>query len=618
MQQILRHQFWIAAAAAIVFFTNLGVPHLWDEDETVHATCAREMAQNDDWVVPTFNGQIFPDKPPLMFWLMISGFKLFGMTELAVRFWSAVFGLGTALLTYHLGRLLFREEVGFWAGLITASTVIFTVSARAATVDSALVFFNTLALAVFILGGVGARPLAGQAATASQEARLFSFRPGPWGSFVLLYAAIGVTVLGKGPIGFLLPVATMGLFLLIANRASRSQNLVATEGAALPDQGQPAAAAQGRLGRWCRAVGRGLSESARLLTPSQLWRAVWQLRPLTAILVVLAIALPWYVLVGLRTDGEWLRQFFGEHNFQRAFRPFQSHSGPVIYYIPAIFIGFFPWSVFLVPSLVALVKRIRQGDARRTGLVFLSCWMGLWFVFWSIVSTKLPHYVLPMYPAMALMTAVFLDDWLREPAKIERGWLTNALVTVIVVGVGLLVAVYIVAKIFLPGEELLGLVGLVLIGGGAICFRFARRQRYPAVLAAFAVTSVVFVTAIFGVAALRVDRHQNAPHLIAAIRESGPEPTQLASYCFVRQSFVWYAGEYIKRLNNARDLEEFLQSAPNPCVITNSDRLAEIEKAFPGVLKVLARDRRFLHSGEVLVLARKSSPAMASRESQCR
>ncbi len=610
MQQVLRHQFWIAAAAAIAFFANLGGPHLWDEDETVHATCAREMAQNDDWVVPTFNGKLFPDKPPLMFWLMISGFKLFGMTELAVRFWSAVFGLGTALLTYHLGRLLFREEVGFWAGLIMASTLIFTVSARAATVDAALVFLNTLALTIFIVSGVGVRPRGAEAATMPHDACQTGFTPGPWISFALLYAAIGVAVLGKGPIGFLLPVAAMGLFLLIANRTSRESGVAAIPGDGL--QVEPATDG-GRLSQWLRAIGHCLRESVRLLTPRKVWHAAWQLRPLTAILVVAAVALPWYVLVGLRTHGEWLAQFFGEHNLQRAFRPFQSHSGPVVYYIPAILIGFFPWSVFLVPSLVGLVRRIQRHDAWREGLIFLSCWMGLWFVFWSIISTKLPHYVLPMYPAMALMTAIFLDGWLREPAKLPRGWLTNALATVIVVGVGLLVAMPILAWIFLPGESWLGLVGLILVGGGVMCFWLARRQRNRLMLATFAAMSAAFVTAIFGVAALRVDRHQNAPTLIAAIREASPGPTQLASYRFVRQSFVWYAGEYIERLNNANDLRHFLESAENPCVITNSDRLAEIEKAFPGVLQVLARDRRFLHSGEVLVLARHSSAAMASR-----
>ena len=170
----------------------------------------------------------------------------------------------------------------------------------------------------------------------------------------------------------------------------------------------------------------------------------------------------------------------------------------------------------------------------------------------------------------------FLDDWLREPKKTKGGWLTNA-ATLIVVGVGFVVAMPIL-RIFLPGEGLLGLVGLVLVVGGLVCFRFARRQRYPAVLATFAVTSVVFLTAIFGVAA-RVDRHQNAAldcrdPRPARAKATGELLFRSAELCLVRR-------EYIQRLNNARDLEKFLQSAPNPCVITNSDRLAEIRRRFP-------------------------------------
>ena len=140
MSQSVRYQLWIVAAAAVIFFTNLGATGLWDEDEPLFASCAREMMERGDWVVPMYNGNIFPDKPPLMFWLMMSGYAIFGMTEFAVRFWSAVLGIGTALISYHLGRLLFNARVGLWAGLITASSIIFTVSARAATVDTAMTF----------------------------------------------------------------------------------------------------------------------------------------------------------------------------------------------------------------------------------------------------------------------------------------------------------------------------------------------------------------------------------------------------------------------------------------------------------------------------------------------
>ena len=81
MSRHIRYQFWIAAAAAVIFFTYLGAASLWDEDETLYASCAREMMQRGDWVVPVFNGQLFPDKPPLMFWVMMSGFEVFGVNE---------------------------------------------------------------------------------------------------------------------------------------------------------------------------------------------------------------------------------------------------------------------------------------------------------------------------------------------------------------------------------------------------------------------------------------------------------------------------------------------------------------------------------------------------------
>ena len=156
MRQQVRHQIWILLAGGIVCFTYLGGTRLWDKDETIYASCAREMFANQDWVVPVFNGHLFPDKPPLMYWLMISGFHAFGVTEFAARFWSAVLGVATALATYHLGRLLFRAEVGFWAALIVVSNLLFAVSARAATVDSALTLTATLAILLFVIGtGVG-------------------------------------------------------------------------------------------------------------------------------------------------------------------------------------------------------------------------------------------------------------------------------------------------------------------------------------------------------------------------------------------------------------------------------------------------------------------------------
>ena len=101
MSRSLRYQLCIVAAAGMIFFMNLGGAALFDMDEALYSSCAREMLQRGNLVVPWFNGAMFPEKPVLMFWTMIGGFELFGVGELGARFFSAIFGVGTALLAFH-------------------------------------------------------------------------------------------------------------------------------------------------------------------------------------------------------------------------------------------------------------------------------------------------------------------------------------------------------------------------------------------------------------------------------------------------------------------------------------------------------------------------------------
>ena len=148
-------------AAFVVFFLNLGTTHLWDEDEGFFAGTAAEMFAANDWVEPQFNGSLFSHKPPFMYWMMLAAYQVFGVSEFAARFGSAVFGVGTALLTYRLGRRLFCDEVGLYAGLITCSCLMLGAVSRAATPDSYLVFFFTLALYLFTIRDGASRALDG-------------------------------------------------------------------------------------------------------------------------------------------------------------------------------------------------------------------------------------------------------------------------------------------------------------------------------------------------------------------------------------------------------------------------------------------------------------------------
>ena len=76
----------ILGTALITFFTGLGVPALFDQDEGFFASTALEMHRRADWIVPTFNGELFGHKPPFMFWMMRVGFLMWGESELGARF----------------------------------------------------------------------------------------------------------------------------------------------------------------------------------------------------------------------------------------------------------------------------------------------------------------------------------------------------------------------------------------------------------------------------------------------------------------------------------------------------------------------------------------------------
>lgn len=586
MATAMRQFVLLTVVSGIVFLTNLGVPQLWDEDEPIFAGAAQEMLERGEWIVPYFNGQMLPDKPVLMYWVMLAVYKTLGVNELAARLGPALFAWGGVLLVWQLGRKLFSPAAGVWAGVVLATSLGFDIVARAATPDTLLSFFSTLALLAFAWG---ATPQAGA---------LLSRTPNCL-TFAASYAAMGFAVLAKGPIGFLLPTAAIGLFLLIANApqpAGEAQTIAVPSG-------------------WKSRLWETFSFFRRTFAPGHFLKTVWSMRPLTAIAVVAAIAGPWYLAVGARTDGQWLAGFLGVHNLGRFLHPMEHHRGSLFYYVIAVAIGFFPWSLFAAPALGQLRSRLASSDDRRLGYLFLGCWVTVYLGFFSLAATKLPNYIVPAYPALALLTAAWIESWLSQQRatplarKLRPAWIMLGLV-----GVGVAIGLPLAARYFLDANWALGLAGIPLIAAAVACWRFSERGEPRKAALALGAAAIVFPAALFGGAAVAVGRHQTSAHFAELVHRYATGESPVIRACgYYRPSLVFYTREPVRQLVEDEQVCRFFREHQrNAFLFTTDERYEQFAAQLPADVCVLDRRRWFLRSNQVLLLGRPHNVARSN------
>ena len=423
-------------------------------------------ARADDWIIPTCNYQLRTDKPALLYWCQIAGFSVFGVGEFAARLPSALAALAAVLATYELGRRMFNPIAGLLAGLLLGGAVLFCAAAHFANPDSLL---NASCLfALFFFWNDYAAGRNGWS---------------PWSA-----AAAGVAVLAKGPVGLLLPAAIGFLFL----------------------------AWRGQL--------------RRLLS--------WRL--LTSFLVFLLVAAPWYVWVTIVTKGAWTVGFWNKHNVGRFTGAMESHSGSLFYYLPVLLLGCAPWCVFFGPTAWYTLRQVRARQStaavlespnrpdERAAFQFLLCWIAVFFVFFSAASTKLPNYILPLYPAVALLTARFLDQWrrgaIRPPAwLIGASWVCLGLIGVATVAATMAVSgVLILPELRmrrLPGLQSYALLATPLLLGAAAAWLLWRRSNRTGALVAATVSSVLFTAGLVGWGAGAVEAWK-APRALVQILPS--------------------------------------------------------------------------------------------------
>jgi 4-amino-4-deoxy-L-arabinose transferase-like glycosyltransferase len=254
-------------------------------------------------------------------------------------------------------------------------------------------------------------------------------------------------------------------------------------------------------------------------------RAAWlkSLRPAWGLPLMLLIAAPWYIAIGMLSHGEFFKIAVGRSLMGKVAAGQQAHGAPFGYHLVGFPLTFWPASLVAVMAIPFAWRERRRPEIR-----FLLCWIiPSWIVF-ELVKTKLPHYVLPLFPAIACLTAVALFS----PKVAVRPWLRWALFVFAAVWAVLSAALSIAGPAALwidqhhvdPLAVLLSLCSLASVAALAWC---AWRRQAEWAVAAAACATLFTATNVYANALPRLSSFWLSPRIIAVVDTVKPCPDSL-------------------------------------------------------------------------------------------
>lgn len=200
------------------------------------------------------------------------------------------------------------------------------------------------------------------------------------------------------------------------------------------------------------------------------WNTLRKLHIIAGIIIIAAITVPWY-LAAHKANPDFLHYFFVTQQFSRFVSAGEYNNKAVIwFYVPVILAGFFPWVIFLITALINTVKQCLREKQKYSSELFLLIWAAVVLVFFSIPHSKLVGYILPILPALALLTGRYIVTiWdTTDRLRIFQYALTLGFLCIIL---GLSLAVspkFIASDILFNARYLLLALGNILIAGGIL------------------------------------------------------------------------------------------------------------------------------------------------------
>jgi 4-amino-4-deoxy-L-arabinose transferase-like glycosyltransferase len=363
--------------------------------------------------------------------------------------------------------------------------------------------------------------------------------------FWLFYFAMALATLVKGLIGIAIPVFAIFLFLLFRKELNR----------------------------------------------------VWEMQIPAGIIITALVASPWY-LAEWHLHGQAFVDFALGFLFLSRFKGVVAgHPGPWYYYFFALLIGFAPWSHFLPYAL----KRTWKNKLGKPELLSL-CFIIPVFIVFSIAKTKLPNYVLPLYPILAIMVGKLWYDFLgRSQKKMHRG-MAIAQILLLVIVVLIIIGFIIVGTSNYSGPyqeeipKLLFLAGALAVGSFNSIFLFFFFRKYE--ISFYAIPAMVFViTLILTIQTLpAVEKYKGTKELGQKVTKVIEKDQKIAAYnTGNRPGVVLYNSKPITFIKNNKELNNFLWKKEG-YIFTTIGEYEKIKGKLPWNTKILEK------KGELLVI----------------
>ena len=357
-----RQRWLLLLLTAFTFFILLGSRALNEPDEGRYAEIAREMIETGDWVVPHLWYLPHLDKPPMTYWLAAVSMKLFGQNEWAARLPLALAGMSGVWAVWLLGGSLGGRRVGFWSALILQSSLLYFVMARMLTTDLFLAVFNTWAIYFFWrswLVGVEVTRLSSESGkemrsepphvgSCSPKGKIYGWHLAGW-------AAIALGFLTKGPIALAIPLVALATLVIYRWKGFKAKKLL-----------------------WS-----GLAAGLALF---------W------------VLVLPWFLTLFRRLPEAFDYMTVYQAAGSVLGTTIKDRQGSLFYFFGILAVGLLPWT-FLLGWLWRRAHWRGLDLKSKGGWILLNTTAIFTFALFSFSQAKLPAYILPIFPALAVMLA---------------------------------------------------------------------------------------------------------------------------------------------------------------------------------------------------------------------